>query len=302
MMDGKQEAGVKPQVPDTALGAERTDGRAAMGVSVPGPEAVYLYGVLESAAHGSLGPIGLDGAEVYLVVHGGLAAVVHNCPDAAYRTGGRAAVEAWVLAHQRVLDVAAARFGPVLPFGFGVIVWGRQESAEAVIRRWLGDEEPGLREKLKKVRGRQEYGIQVFYNVAVLSKDTVAQSERLQELEARIRTSPPGLAYMYQQQLQKLVRQELEGRLDRCYREFCGSIRQHVADVRVEKVKKADGGRVMLMNLSCLVDEDRVRDLGKELQRITDLDGIEVRFTGPWPPYSFVSVGDRNLPEGGVLP
>jgi hypothetical protein len=43
------------------------------------------------------------------------------------------------------------------------------------------------------------------------------------------------------------------------------------------------------MNLSCLVDGDKSKDLGEELEAIDKMEGFSVRFTGPWPPYSFVS-------------
>jgi hypothetical protein len=32
-----------------------------------------------------------------------------------------------------------------------------------------------------------------------------------------------------------------------------------------------------------------VKELGEELEKIEGKEGVEVRFTGPWPPYSFVS-------------
>lgn len=50
----------------------------------------------------------------------------------------------------------------------------------------------------------------------------------------------------------------------------------------------------MLMNLSCLVKKHRVSELGNELEQIQNVDGISVRFSGPWAPYSFVT------PEKGV--
>jgi hypothetical protein len=57
----------------------------------------------------------------------------------------------------------------------------------------------------------------------------------------------------------------------------------------VEKTKKMDEEKQMLVNLSCLVDMERYKALGEELEKIEQMDGFSVRFTGPWPPYSFVS-------------
>jgi len=38
-----------------------------------------------------------------------------------------------------------------------------------------------------------------------------------------------------------------------------------------------------------LVYTDKYRELGEELDEINKMQGFSVRFTGPWPPYSFVS-------------
>ena len=56
----------------------------------------------------------------------------------------------------------------------------------------------------------------------------------------------------------------------------------------MEKTKKAEHGLQMIMNLSCLVYKDSHTELGEELGKINQLEGFSVRFTGPWPPYSFV--------------
>jgi hypothetical protein len=62
-----------------------------------------------------------------------------------------------------------------------------------------------------------------------------------------------------------------------------------VCDLRVEKTKRTGHDSRMIMNLSCLVDRDKSTELGEELESIDKMEGFSVRFTGPWPPYSFVS-------------
>ena len=44
----------------------------------------------------------------------------------------------------------------------------------------------------------------------------------------------------------------------------------------------------MLMNLSCLLAREGSKKLGGELEKIDSREGYSVRFTGPWPAYSFV--------------
>ena len=80
----------------------------------------------------------------------------------------------------------------------------------------------------------------------------------------------------------------METKADQCFKDFYSRIRKHVDDVRVEKAKQADQGWQMILNLSCLICREAHTELGEELDKINQMDGFSVRFTGPWPPYSFV--------------
>jgi hypothetical protein len=53
-----------------------------------------------------------------------------------------------------------------------------------------------------------------------------------------------------------------------------------------EKVKKAEDGMVMMMNLSALASDEKA--LGSVLDEIESEKGFTVHFTEPWQPYSFI--------------
>ena len=83
----------------------------------------------------------------------------------------------------------------------------------------------------------------------------------------------------------------MEKRANLCFKDFYARIKKCVDEIKVEKAKKTDEERQMLMNLSCLVHKKKSKELGEELERINEQEGFSVRFTGPWPPYSFVAFG-----------
>ena len=43
----------------------------------------------------------------------------------------------------------------------------------------------------------------------------------------------------------------------------------------------------MILNLSLLLRRDAIPRLGDYLETVSQEQAVEVRFTGPWPPYSF---------------
>jgi len=251
-------------------------------------KARYIYCVADAGEEVSLGKIGIEEHEVYAIPYKDICAVVHNCPAQPYRSDDQEVVEAWVMTHQEVVDTAWEKWGTVLPLSFDTIIREEAEkSARENVKDWLKQEYERLESKIEEMRGKAEYGVQVFWEPKVIAQSLTWTSPEIGRLEEEIKTKPKGLAYMYRQKLENLMKHEMETKADECFKNFYSRIRKHTDDVRVEKTKKAEPGLQMIMNLSCLVYRDRYSELGEELDKINRMEGFSVRFTGPWPPYSF---------------
>jgi len=251
----------------------------------------YVYGIAASRETVRLGEIGIEGNEVYTIPYQDLCAIVHNCPTVPYQSDDQEIVKNWARAHQSVLDEAKERFSTTIPLGFDTILQPKDDATppDQVVRDWLKQDYDRLRTLMEKIEGKDEYGVQLFYEPAVVSKQISEQSEEIKKIKEEIATKSPGMAYMYKQKLEKAVKAEMERLVDEWFKEFYGRIKQHTDDIVVEKTKKVDKDKTMLLNLSCLVAKEKVESLGEELEKINGLEGFSVRFTGPWPPYSFVA-------------
>ncbi|MFQ6066907.1 MAG: gas vesicle protein GvpL [bacterium] len=250
-------------------------------------EGRYLYCVGESNERVDLGRIGIEGSQVYTIPYKDLCAVVHNCPSQVYESKDKKVVESWVIAHEETIETAWKRLGTVLPLGFDTIIKADKEDPEEVVKAWLKEDYQSLKEKLNKVKGKVEYGVQISWDTKIITRQLIEKDPELKRLDQEIKSKPKGMAYMYKQKLEKLIRGKLEKEGESCFKEFYETIKHCTDEVKVEKLKKEDEPRQMLMNLSCLADKDD-RTLGYELEKINDREGFSVRFTGPWPPYSFV--------------
>jgi len=252
-------------------------------------KARYVYCIASAREEVSLGEIGIEGDEVHTIPYRDICAVVHSCPAQPYQSDDQEVVKAWVMTHQKVVDAAWERWSTVLPLSFDTIIRGEAEkSAEQNVKDWLKQEYEDIKRRIEKVRGKAEYGVQVFWNPKLVAQDLTRTSPEMRNLEEEIKTKPKGLAYMYRQRLENLIKHEMETKANECFKNFYSRIRKHTDDVRVEKTKKAEPGLQMIMNLSCLVYRDGYTELGEELGKINRMRGFVVRFTGPWPPYSFV--------------
>ena len=251
----------------------------------------YIYGVAASARAISLGAIGIEGREVYTIPYGGLCAIVHTCAAEPYQCGDEETVKEWVRTHQGVLDDAKKELGTIIPMGFDTILRSEDDAVfpDQVVQNWLKEDSERLQSLIEKMKGMDEYGVQVFYTPSAIAKRVSEESQEIQRIKQEMSGKSAGTAYLLRHKVEGAVQAEMERLANEWFKDFYGRIKHHCSDTVVEKTKKVGGNEVMLLNLSCLVASDRVDNLGEELEGINNMQGLSVHFSGPWPPYGFVA-------------
>jgi hypothetical protein len=251
----------------------------------------YIYGVAARHVEIRLGPVGIEEREVYTIPWGRICAVVHNCPTVPYRSADEETVKQWVKTHQDVLDLAGKFLGTVIPLGFDTILEPRDDAAspEQVVKDWLRQDYTRIHEVMRKIEGKNEYAVQISYESELIVKQISEKSEEVKKIKEEMAIKPPGMAYMYRQKLERVVKAETERFADERFKDIYGRIKKNTDDIVIEKNRKPNGSQVMLLNLSCLVARGKVDSLGRELEGINNTGSFSVHFSGPWPPYSFVA-------------
>lgn len=252
--------------------------------------ACYVYAVVPAEAAGleDFHPLGLDGCPVRVVVQGRIGALVHDCSARPYESGGEAAEASWVLAHHAVLQLAMATCGSVLPMTFNTIVAATDEkTADENLRDWLADEHGSLESRVDAMAGKAEFGLQVSYTPAAILRRVTDEVPEVKRLEGEARTASAGRAYLTRQQLERVVRRELEQRVADLFTAIYEGARACSVSVTVEKVKHADTDERMVANLSCLVARDRYPEIEALADDLGREEGQSARLVGPLPPYSF---------------
>lgn len=231
----------------------------------------------------SMGVIGLDSSPVMTVPFEDLAAVVHQVAIVpSFETESKSL--AWLQSHQRVVEAAWEQFHTVLPFAFGTIIRGDQNH----LLEWMKKERERLSRGLSKVRGKAEFGVQIFWHPQQCMERLLISNQELKDLKQKSEGGKPGAAYLYQSRFEKTLKEELEYQATRLFRTFFGQLKEVVAEIVVGKIKNGEGEKQILLNVSCLADKNQEKKLGNLLEEINQKEGHSVRFTGPWPPYSFV--------------
>src|SRR5947209_11025321 len=272
-------------------------------------QALYVYCVGERESLAPLFDGGLPGAiegesELELIGEGALAAVVSGVPLADYGEGelpSHLADAAWTatraLRHERVVEHFARRAG-VVPLRFGTIYLRREG-----VGRMLSERGAQFLSILKRLEGREEWGLNVYVERALLREAVTALSARLRELEGRASSSPPGQAYLVRKKIESLRDEEARAETRRVAAEVESRLAvasDRAARLRVLKDEATEQGE-LAVRLAFLVLRQKFDEFRAAAEALavefTPL-GFRFELTGPWPAYNFAVFDEERKNRG----
>jgi len=270
-----------PSAPQTALSSPSAIPTTPAAMS--DRTALYLYCI--GYGDGSPEVRGIDEEPVFSIRIQELSAVVHACRPVPYQSDDPDAVKKWVVDHQRVIDAATSVYQTVVPFGFDTIISPTEDTCAAdVLAVWIESDYSSLLRKVDVIRGKSEYAIQISVSPGRDDGDQMAEPAPPDDTAQE----KPGLSYLYSKKAHIAKRRKDRDHLVDLARECYQVIESYTADIVTHKNKPPEDENKMILNLSCLVGEDMYPELCTALDRLVHQKNVLVRFTGPWPAYSFV--------------
>jgi len=244
-------------------------------------EGIYVYCIIESADPRAFGKIGIGGRgdEVYTVHHQDLAAVVSRSPLMVYDPTRENA-----LTHEHVNEVVMIdnNFTPV-PMSFGTLFKTEDDTKE-----FLKDTYKELRDVLRKMKDKLEFGLKVNWDREEVLREIEEQNEEIRRLKSEIETNTQSSTYFARMQLGRMVEQALADKSDAYVRDIYEYLREAAIASRSNKPI----GDKMIMSAAFLVGRDQAATFDQKVQEIAQrYEGkLSFRYTGPWPPWNFVTI------------
>lgn len=251
---------------------------------------LYLYALVEPGKEIPPGITGVDGQPVFTVPYRDMRAIVHTCPLTPYASVDQAVVTGWVLTHEKVLEELIGAGFNTIPFSFDTIIKPvAEQDAKMVLTGWLLREYENFLLKFNRIRGRKEYGIQVFADRLKIQERIACTNETVRKLEEEAKSSGPGKMYLIRQKLEKETRAATDAEIAVIISGLKKKIEDHCDETFLGKLRKGPvPARDMILNCSCLVSDEDYPRLCAVLEEIEREGDLVVRFTGPWAVYSFV--------------
>jgi hypothetical protein len=253
---------------------------------------LYVYAVVPGSLPGLALGTGIDEVPLKLVTVGdGPAAVVHEHRWAPY-SGADDDVQRWILEHSNVVERCWEQAGTVLPMSFNVIVApGDGISASDRLTQWLETSGPALTGRLDALRERVELRVEISLEQHLAAGDDPEVAALREEMQHR----PAGVQRLLRKRLDSMERGIAERLADRLYPQYRRRLAALSEDLAENRHSHQPPESVSVLNIALLVPVHAVRTIGRELTAIAEEQhAAQIRFLGPWPPYSFADVPELN--------
>ena len=262
--------------------------------------AYYVYCIAESAAATQLPADSLpaaieEDARLEWISVNTLAALVSQVPRETYseeRLAEHLTDATWTairaMRHETVAEYVAKR-SSVIPLRFGTIYLERSG-----IEQMLTEKSRELEEIIEHLRGREEWGVNVYSDRAVLMASITSVSPVLRELVERAAQAPPGQSYLMQKKIDAMRVDEVRAAVNRIIDQVEGKLKEHTDDarrLRILKVETTEHGELKA-KFAFLVKRsgfEEFRDAAERLAQEHQAAGVRLELTGPWPVYNFVN-------------
>ena len=251
----------------------------------------YLYGVIDTQPR----PDAFSGLDhVRCIQFKDMAALVSNVSLDEFdesqlpaRLNDPKWLERKLWAHQQVLDRVLG-IATVVPMKFATVF-----KSELRLLAALDAHYEGILELFKKLKGKHEYALKVFLKRALLEAEVEQTHPRAQVLKKQCAGQLQGTAYLVRKQLDKLLGEETEKRLNQRLQTIYERLGD-VADERrlnlvtAEQVTKPQAEMVLNAALLAAVGRrDEVLTTVSALENEFSSGGFTFQVVGPFPPYNF---------------
>jgi hypothetical protein len=260
--------------------------------------AYYIYCIAENAAAAQLAVDSLpaaieDDSKLEWISINALAALASQVPRSTYSEANLAehltdatwtAIRA--MRHETVVEFVAKR-ATVIPLRFGTIYLERNG-----VEQMLTEKSRELESIIEQLRGREEWGVNVYCDRAVLLSSITSVSPVLRDLVQRAEQAPPGQSYLMQKKIEALKVDESRAAVNRIIDEIEEKLKEQSDDarrLRILKVETTEHGelKAKFAFLVKRAEFEEFRDAAEHLAREHQAAGVRLELTGPWPVYNF---------------
>lgn len=240
----------------------------------------YLYAIFAEKEPQEFGKIGIGGKgdKVYTLHHKDLAVAVSKTPVQIYDP-----VRKNVNAHQKVMSAIMQRYD-VVPISFGTCVDSYEDLMNIFTR--LYDEATAT---LSRIKNKIEVGLKVYWKKETFAQEVGEANQEVINLKEKIKEQGGG-EDTYKQVLE--LGEKLQIIADAIRQQYVKLVFQPLRAIAEDAVLDEPRHERMIINATFLVNRNKEEEFDLAVNEIYNRyqEKLDFKYTGPWPPYSFVNI------------
>ncbi|MCK9400011.1 MAG: GvpL/GvpF family gas vesicle protein [Bacteroidales bacterium] len=196
--------------------------------------------------------------------------------------------------HIRVIDLIM-EYCTVIPFKFGTIYHSKDS-----LKKFIADYSDSLIENFHNIKGKEEWSVKIYCERKTLSEQIDELSEEAADLEKQIMASSPGKAFLLKRKKADLIETEIDRLCKNYGQEYYNEFKKLSESTSINNLlpKELTGREdAMILNATYLVSKNNLTDFKSIVDRLRKNDGNSgfiIEATGPWPPFSFISIKEKQ--------
>jgi len=241
-------------------------------------ERKYIYEIIKEPEPRRFNFSGVGDAEVYTINHQKLAAVVSDTTleeiDPTRKN---------VRAHTVVKDELLKNY-TILPMGFGMIANSKDDVVKLLEKNYQG-----LMDELKRLAGKVEVELKVFWDQEAMIKEFQDGSEEFTKLQAKINDAPSRIEA---QRLLIEAGKVVEHIVLYWKARYADRVYTVLKGLSIDAMLNSPLGVENILNASFLIEKAKENDFRKEVYKLdSQYQGkVNFKYVGPLAPYNFVTL------------
>jgi len=264
---------------------------------------IYLYCVTNNAP--KLKEIENLVDNPYFIYYQGLCAIVNKIKESEFTEENLKRnladlewIKAKAIIHEKVIE-GIMKNTCVIPFKFATIF-----DTEDNLKAMLEEHVQTLKEKLKNLEGKEEWGVKIYCDIERLKGAVIQEESGILKIEKEINSSSSGKAYFLKKKKEELMKEAVNKRINEYGQESFELFKRLSYEARINKLlpkEVTEREDDMVLNSAFLVDKDKVSEF---IHAVDDLKtryndkGFDFDCTGPWPPYNFCNLSKEKEQSG----
>ena len=202
-----------------------------------------------------------------------------------------------ILAHEHVLEELMNQ-RTVIPMKFATIF-----KSEQGLNEMLEGFYPSFQELLAQLKGKEEWGVKVFADLARLREEIKDSNEQIHSFLGQAEKKPKGVAYLMKKKMEQAIDEEVDNVIASLTQGLFDRLLKRAVEGKMNPLapKELTGkANEMILNSVFLVKRDEKKEFlegVRELQKEKERERFDFETVGPFPPYNFVSLEREEVME-----